>query len=622
MSRCLERIITTATVAVAMATVTANPGCGDPGTPGHAEPVALDVSPASRIHTLLEAYREAGQFNGVALVAEGDDIVLERGYGLADLTWEVPATPDTRFRIASISKAITATLVMLLVEDGLLELDRPFGDYLTGFERDHADVVTIRQLLSHTSGLDWRSPVEATDTPIDPEYPSMRQLVRWIEERVDLVAEPGARSTYSNAGYVLLAAICEHVTGERFADLLADRILDPLDMHDTELESLLSVHPRLARGYRVRSGEWFEGGPVDMRLARGNGGLIATAGDLFRFSRAFFAGNLVEPETRATMLTPVQGRWGFAWSTDTDLEDFPDDTGRLVWHRGSNGYGFKSQLLVDVDRDRTVILLTNLDRSPRWEITRQILHLLDGGEAGLPHDDGLVALRRSIDSRPVGEATERLRERMNATPDHAAADLDALVDLGLARLRAGDLREAHHLLQVVASAAPASDRALVSLAFADATMGRDDDARARCLTILARTPYHEDVHDVAALLEVDLVHPPLDDPVHRALVEGSVDEALDLDVRSGEEELLPLGYRLVAWDELAAAERVFRYWVAIDPDDWNAHDSLGEVLLARGGLDGAAAEYERSLVLNPDNDHGRTMLRRIEARRASSDPGR
>jgi len=169
---------------------------------------------AQKVNRLLNLYSSAGQFNGAALVSENGKIVFRGSFGKGNLEWGVPNTPDTKFRIGSITKSFTAILALQLVEQGKLKLDGKITHYLPDFSRKNGDRITINQLLTHTSGLPDYNNVPEFFRLVQSGLLSDADILKRISE-YDLLFEPGTKFNYSNDGYRVLGAIIERVTGSR-----------------------------------------------------------------------------------------------------------------------------------------------------------------------------------------------------------------------------------------------------------------------------------------------------------------------------------------------------------------------------------------------------------------------
>src|SRR6186713_2797513 len=182
---------------------------------------AVAQSKANKIDNLLSLYHKYGQFNGSVLVADNGKVVYQKGLGLANMEWNIPNAPDTKFRLGSITKQFTSTLILQLVEQGKIKLDGKLTDYLPEYRKDTGDKVTIHQLLNHTSGIP-----SYTDQPgfLQDVSRNPYTVVDFVKKYTsgDLEFEPGSKFNYNNSGYFLLGAIIEKLTGKSYADVVRD----------------------------------------------------------------------------------------------------------------------------------------------------------------------------------------------------------------------------------------------------------------------------------------------------------------------------------------------------------------------------------------------------------------
>lgn len=329
-----------------------------------ATPIAAQEHGA-RIDSILRSYAEAGRFNGTALVASRGEVVYEGAFGTVDRETGARLTPGTPMRIASVSKALTALLVMQQVQEGRLRLDAPITTYLPEFRRATGDRITLRHLLTHRSGL-----AHDQSTP-SHEYRPEEGL------DADLLAEPGSTFQYNNRDYYLLARILERVTGRAFADLLDERVLRPAGMRHTGEHPYPATLPGEAVGYAATDGGGMRRPPeIDLRNFHGAASMFSTVGDLYRLDRALANGRLLAPAWRDTMYTPGPGAAAFgSW-----VYARPFGGGRtltLVDRRGSLG-GFGAWFLRIPDDDGVIILLDSHEGPALQEIGERILAALYG----------------------------------------------------------------------------------------------------------------------------------------------------------------------------------------------------------------------------------------------------
>src|SRR5262249_34789858 len=182
-------------------------------------------------------------------VCDHDRVILKKGYGLANREWNVPNAPDVKFRLGSLTKQFTATLVLQLVAKGSIALDGRIADYLPYYRKDTGSRVTIHQLLTHTSGIPSYTDDPAFLADVSRNYYPVADFVKKFCSR-DLDFEPGTRFHYDNSGYFILGAILEQITNKPYEALLKEKILAPLGMRDSGYDHHAEIMPRRAAGYQ------------------------------------------------------------------------------------------------------------------------------------------------------------------------------------------------------------------------------------------------------------------------------------------------------------------------------------------------------------------------------------
>jgi len=298
----------------------------------------------------------------IAIVLD-DRIVLERGYGTADVENGVPANASTVYRIASTTKAITAVAAMQLVEKGSLDLDAPVQKYAPGFPVKPFPI-TARQLLAHLSGIRNYRREEGEHTN---HYESLVGALDIFKDD-PLDHEPETRYTYTTYGYTLLGVVIEGASGMTFLDYLRERVFAPAGMQHTFVDDIHAIIPHRARGYHPKvyaafDGAWRNASLMDSSYKIPGGGLVSTAGDMARFAIAVLKGVLLKPETFAQMTREqktTSGQptgYGYGWYIDGRQGREPDGS---VWHGGVQ-QGFTSDLWLLPEERFALVLLTNLE---------------------------------------------------------------------------------------------------------------------------------------------------------------------------------------------------------------------------------------------------------------------
>lgn len=314
---------------------------------------ADDARAGRRVDALLADYRGRVPGASVLVLRDGRPL-LRRGYGMAVLEDGVAATPRTNYRLASVSKQFTAAAVLLLAQDGKLGLDDPVKRWLPSLPAA-CDAVTIRQLLSHRSGLiDYEDVMPAS---FDADAHQMRDadVLAALEGQDRTYFAPGSGYRYSNSGYALLALVVAKASGQDFARFLRERIFLPLGMRDTvAYERGVSQVAHRAYGYSHENGQWRRTDQSPTSATLGDGGIYSSIDDLAKWDAALYDGRLLSDASRAL---------AFAAHTPTDAPDVGYGygwriTGETVWHSGET-LGFRNVIVRWPQRRLTVVMLTN-----------------------------------------------------------------------------------------------------------------------------------------------------------------------------------------------------------------------------------------------------------------------
>lgn len=344
-----------------------------------------------KINKLMNTYAENGQFNGTILVKKGEKIIYKNAFGYANREWDILNKIDSKFLIGSIGKPFTAYMTLILVNDGLIDLNATINDYIPTYSGPAKNKATIHQLLTHTSGIPDHGAV--------PNYSKKR--VRWIynsDQYLELINEvspkfePGTGFQYSGIAYNILAIICEKVTNKDFSDLLKERIFVPLEMKDTKHDKNLDIDKKRAYGYEYHLLEgYMNPSYLEMCHVKGSGGILSTVEDLAKFSNECFkTQKLLSKDLYKKIFTPYIKDWqhyGYGWwITNRSLNG---DSLTLISHGGSTD-GYKAYLTRIVQDSTDIILLQNnyfrteLGVKFDYFTTNEIINLLYGKEYSLP----------------------------------------------------------------------------------------------------------------------------------------------------------------------------------------------------------------------------------------------
>jgi CubicO group peptidase (beta-lactamase class C family) len=318
-------------------------------------------------------------------VARGPEIIVAKGYGLADVENEVAATADTVYRLGSLTKQFTSVAVMRLVEAGLINLDDEITRCLADFPTQ-GHTVRVRHLLNHTSGI-------KSYTGLGEEFWSKSRLDLSHEELLELIADepfdfaPGTAYAYNNSGYYLLGMIIEEVTGQSYADHLRETIFEPLGLDATYYCSNEPIIPHRASGYARHEGELVNAGILSMTSPYAAGALCSTVLDLVTWQRALHSGALLEAATYARMITPETLADGSPLSYGYGLGIGEMEGHAKIMHGGGIN-GFTTALAYYPDDDLSTVVLTNTEGANpgglERRITRAVLGIPEPEVADLP----------------------------------------------------------------------------------------------------------------------------------------------------------------------------------------------------------------------------------------------
>jgi len=327
------------------------------------------------VATLAREAIDAGTMVGLSVgVAKGDEVWLAAGYGQANLELQVPASGDSVYRIGSITKQFTAAGILLLMQDGKLNLDDPLTRFLPDYPLQ-GHTVTIRHLLNHTSGIKSFTDDMVYRLLMFQPVSHKQILARFQDKPFDF--EPGAEFRYCNSGYYLLGLVIEEASGQNYEEFLQQRIIEPLELKATFYDRYGRIIPNRVDGYEKVTKSTFQNATyINMRQPFAAGALVSSVRDLLRWQQALVNHRLLDAESWELMTTRAKLDDG----TDSDY-CLGVARGRLGEHptirHGGGINGFRSDLVYFPDEDITIAVLTNTDGADPGGISNKIArHLL------------------------------------------------------------------------------------------------------------------------------------------------------------------------------------------------------------------------------------------------------
>jgi len=564
----------------------------------------------ARIDAYLARWHQTDGLDGVVLVAQGERVIYQKGFGLADRRWGIANGPDTRFDIGSISKQFTTAIVFQLVAEGRVRLDARLTEYLADYRRDTGDRVTIDQLLRHTSGIpcflrDYVPPAGGPDRfPLERPYERRRLIAEHMSG--DLLFEPGSRFQYSNTNYCLLAAVIEKVTGRSFEENLRTLILTPLGLKDTGLLSPFRVNEHLAVGYVRTPLGHRPAAYQDPRTLWGAGGMYSTVGDLLRWNLAIHSDRWLPAATRDRWLTPYEPAGGpvrHAYSLDYFTMRLPK-AGRAVGFTAFNGAieGYITDVVRFPDTGHIVVVLDNSDSFNQQPIATGIYRILLDEPYTLPRRPAAPIVARLVIEQGESAAIKRLQEFRASASEYDLDDLDAdLRSLGRSLTAKDEAEAAVAVLALNVRLHPGSAgahaclaaayRAAGKVALADehARKGREIDALESAIVSLVQTGQFDKAK--AAIADA-----------RRGRPEGT----LVPPSRIG-----PVFEEYLGSNQLDRALALTEVWTLISPTEVGPHFSMARVFIQKGEPDRAINCYRRVLELRPEGPGAEAARREI-----------
>ncbi|HYC87310.1 MAG TPA: serine hydrolase [Chryseosolibacter sp.] len=438
--------------------------------------LAYAQTKADKLDKLIGAYAAYGKFNGSVLVAEKGKVIYKKGFGLADMEWNVPNQPDTKHRLGSITKQFTSMLIMQLVEQGKLKLDAPISTYLPDYPKKTGSAITIHHLLTHTSGIPNMTSFPGFFKNISPNYHSPEQLVKLFADST-LEFKPGERFAYCNSGYVLLGYIIEKVTGKSYDQVLQENIFTPLKMNNSGYDRHGPLLKNRARGYAKYGRTYTNADFIDMSVPYSAGAMYSTVEDLYLWDQALYGNQLLRKENMdllfAKHISSGWGHYGYGWGVGEMPLGNTSERVETVGHSGGIN-GFNTQLTRVLSDRSLIVLLDNTGGAPLNDITNAIAAIIYDKSYDLPKRSVAFSLADSIDKAGISAALAHY----DAVKDSATYYLNEheMNKTGYEFLQAGKLKEAAEIFRLNTIAFPKSGNVYDSYGEALMALGNKTEA--------------------------------------------------------------------------------------------------------------------------------------------------
>lgn len=458
-------------------------------------------SQTEQLDELFKLYNKYGQFNGSVLIANKGKVLYKKGVGMANMEWDMPNQADTKHRLGSVTKQFTAMLILQLVAENKLALNEPISTYLTNYNKDIADKITIHHLLTHTSGIPNYTAAQGfmqneSRNPYTPE-----EFVKKFEDSA-LEFTPGEKFSYSNSGYFLLGVLIEKITGKTYEQVIEDHIFTPLKMSNSGYDHHRDILKNRATGYEKSGSTFVNAKYLDMSIPYAAGSLYSTVEDLYTWDQALYTDQLLPQKYMDLYFKPYIPAFGnykyaYGWAVGKDAIGNTTDSIEVITHDGGIN-GFNTSISRSISDQFLVVLLNNTGGAPLYEITKAI--------RGIMYDKTYDLPKQSL---------------------------------------------AYHLLAVVQKEG-----------------------------IEAGIDYYNT---------------------------AKYDDAVNLN----ENEMNDIGYQLMNDNKVKEAAEVFKLNIDAFAQSFNVYDSYGEALMNLGDYENAIKNYKKSIEINPANQGGIEMLKKL-----------
>ena len=449
---------------------------------------ALAQNKVRKIDDLMSLYSKYGQFNGSVLVADNGKVIYKKGLGLANMEWNIPNDPDTKFRLGSITKQFTATLILQLVEQGKIKLDGKLSDYLPDYRKDTGAKITIHNLLSHTSGVPSYTSVPGFFQNVSRNPFAVDDFIKkYASENLEF--EPGTKFVYSNSGYFLLGSVVEKVTGKPYEQVLKENIFDPLGMKNSGYDHWGTIINKRATGYS-KTPRGYETAPyLDMSIPYSAGSLYSTVEDLYLWDQALYGDKVLTAKSKELMFKANLNNYGYGFVM-TNATLGPNKFAVPVIQHNGGINGFSTTIVRMIGERRLIVLLDNAEHGQYLDkIALSVMSVLYDQPYESPKQSIAETLLKTIVEKDAASAARQYRDlKAGSTAgeyDFAETELNLL---GYRLLQMKKVAEAIEIFKLNVEAYPGGFNAYDSLGEAYKIHGDKDLAIANYKKSLELNP--------------------------------------------------------------------------------------------------------------------------------------
>ncbi len=429
----------------------------------------------AQIDELIGTYQEYGKFNGTVLISDQGKVIYKKGFGMANMEWDIPNQPNTKHRLGSITKQFTAMLILQLVAEGKLDLDEPITKYLPEYPKATGDIITTHHLLTHTSGIPnytsfSKFMADESRNPYSPE-----DFVKKFDEK-ELDFTPGEKFSYSNSGYFLLGVLIEKLSGKTYEEMLHDNIFTPLNMKDTGYDNHGDILKNRATGYEKQGDEFMNSRYLDMTIPYAAGSMYSTVEDLYKWDQALYTTNLLPKEYMTMYFKPYvlafgKAHYAYGWGVGYAEIGKSNDSIYAIGHGGGIN-GFNTNISRATSDKSLIVLLNNTGGAPLDEMTKAIRGIMYGKEYDMPKKSVADELLLAIKEKGI-EAGITHYNKIKDSEGYNLSERE-MNNIGYQLMGTDKIEEASKVFQLNVEAFPKSSNTYDSLGESYMNLGKND----------------------------------------------------------------------------------------------------------------------------------------------------
>jgi CubicO group peptidase (beta-lactamase class C family) len=402
-----------------------------------------------QIEDLLSTYEAYGKFNGSVLVSDQGKVIYKKGFGMANMEWDIPNQPNTKHRLGSITKQFTAMLILQFVAEGKLDLQAPITTYLTDYPKASGNIITTHHLLTHTSGIpNYTSfPTFMEDHSRNPYTPE--EFVKTFAD-MELDFTPGEKFSYSNSGYFLLGVLIEKLSGKSYEQMLQDKIFIPLDMKDSGYDNHEDILKNRATGYEKVGRDYINSNYLDMSIPYAAGSIYSTVEDLFKWDQSLYTTEILPKDYMTLYFEPQisagNSHYAYGWGVGYTQIGNSTDSILAIGHGGGIN-GFNTNISRTTSNNSLIVLLNNTGGAPLIAMTEAILGIMHGKEYDMPKQSVADAVLTVIDDKGIDAGISHYN-KIKESENYILREGE-MNDMGYVLMRSYRLEESSKIFQLI-----------------------------------------------------------------------------------------------------------------------------------------------------------------------------